>query len=68
MNVASPAGIAAAWSSANAEAVQQAAAISVLKSQAEAGQALVEMLSEAAAPDRPPPPPQGQGQMVDKRV
>jgi hypothetical protein len=69
MNVASPAGIAATWSATNAEAAQQAVALSVLKSQAEAGQAVVAMLAEAVASERSSPAaPPGQGQAVDKRV
>jgi hypothetical protein len=60
-------GVARAWSTIRADAVQQALEIAVLKQQAKAGEAVVKMVDRAAG-DGSPPPPDGQGREVDRRV
>jgi hypothetical protein len=67
MTVSSTAGFAASWVSAKADQRAQVVEIAALKQQAEAEQALVTILEEAAAPKEASPPP-GQGQLVDRRV
>jgi hypothetical protein len=62
-----PVGIAGAWSTLRADAVQQALATAVIKQQAKAQEAVVAMVDRATqAP--PPPAPEGQGRALDVRV
>jgi hypothetical protein len=63
----SPLGIASAWSTLRADAVQQALEIAVIKQQAKAQEAVVAMIDRATE-SAPPPAPEGQGRAVDVRV
>lgn len=67
--VASTAGIAAAWSASKAAQVQQVVATNALKSQAQSDQALAQMIEQvAASAPSGPPPGEGLGANVDVRV
>jgi hypothetical protein len=67
--VASPAGIAAAWSTSRASQTQQAVQTMALKSQAQSEQAVAQMLEQAVSePVSGPPAGQGLGANVDVRV
>ena len=69
MNVSSPAGIASAWTATRADAKEQAVQFAALKSQAQADQALAEMVETAVeTPPPSPPAPPGQGRYVDVRA
>ena len=63
---APPVGIASAWSTIRADAVQQALEIAVLRQQAKADKTVLDMI-ETAAEAGPPPAPEGQGRQVDLR-
>jgi hypothetical protein len=64
---ASPVGVESAWSTLRMSAVQQAASIAVMKQQAKAQVAVLDMVQEAGE-RRAPPAPSGQGERVDRRV
>ncbi len=69
MTITPTAGIAGAWSAARDAGASPAVEVAVVKQAAEAEQAVVAMIDEAArATERPSPPPPGQGRYVDVRV
>ena len=65
MNVATTAGIAAAWSAAKPNPRDQAVQLAASQNQAKAGQAAENLVPEAG---KGPPAPEGQGTQVDVRV
>jgi hypothetical protein len=64
---ASPVGIASAWSTLRAGAVQQALAVAVIKEQAKAQEAVLDMVRPAPEP-APERPSADEGRHVDIRV
>ncbi len=69
MSITPTAGIAGAWSAARDVGASPAVEVAIVKQAAEAEQAVVAMIDQAArATERPAPPPPGQGRYVDVRV
>lgn len=67
--IASPAGIAASWSTARTSQVQQVVQTMAIKSQAQSEQAVAQMLEQAVSePVSGPPAGEGLGANVDVRV